>query len=137
MAITLFMGVPGFSQLLNWEKASSWLMYDTIGRERTFQKDSLSYYRSARMNDDTMKYYLSDVSPVPIEKTKGVVWMGYYRVSCQLLDTTRVLLISRYGGFFADLSTKVYYEIPVAERASWYEYFNQTFGSIARFGKTD
>ena len=127
----------GFSQAQDWRRASGWVMYDTIARGRIFQWDSLSFYRSTHMNDDTMKYYMSDVLQIPTENTKGAVWMGYYHASCQLRDTTRRLLISRYGGFFEDLATNSFYEIPIPDRASWLEYFSQKFGSIGRAGKSD
>lgn len=121
-----------FSQLLDWHKASGWMMYDTAGRGKAFKWDSVSTYPSTRLSEDTMSYYLSNVSQILSVGPGGAAWMGYYRVTCRLSDTTRPILVSNYGGFFEDLFTGKYYEIPIPDRASWLDYLTQKFGSIVR-----
>jgi hypothetical protein len=67
-----------------------------------------------------MRYYLAEVSLIPPDRSNGAVWMGDYWVSCQIQARQMHLRISRYGGFFEDVQTGTYYEIPMELRASWH-----------------
>jgi len=108
-----------------WLKGKNWQLYNVGENDATGENpDSLKYFKSVYLSEDTLMRYLRDATIVPSEKTKGAVWMGSYWVSYKADAHLYLLRISYYGGFFVDVNTGVYYELPVEERQNWLAYFS-------------
>jgi hypothetical protein len=129
--ILLFLTLLSASSALypqQWQNASDWRLYKfTTSQGRQFSRDSLHFYGYHPLSIDSLQYYLHGATLIPSEKTTGAAWMGDYWASCKLNDTLKIIRISRYGGFFVDLDSDHYYEIPLSFRASWHEYINRQY----------
>lgn len=135
LALLLVLSVPFIlrAQDISWQNASAWKLYNfSSSHARQFHRDSLSAYGYIPMETDTMEYYLRRVEMIPRERSNGAVWMGDYWATCLLGDTTRILILSHYGGFFADFATGQYYELPLELRAAWHDYLNSKYLSLKR-----
>lgn len=131
LLISMFLSGAGKSQGIDWEAGSNWRLYDTLSPQREFSPDSLNAYRYIELDQQSMLQYLKNDTLLPIERTKGgVIWMGFYRLSCKFPDTTRILIVSKYGGFFADLATKRYYQIQMSNVSDWTGYINDKFSEL-------
>ena len=118
-------------QTIDWQAGSNWRLYDTLASGRTFTLDSLDAYHYIALDRQVVRQYLQNDTLLPTNRTKGgVVWMGFYRVSCKFPDTTRILIVSKYGGFFADLATKRYYQIQMSNVGDWNTYINDKFSEL-------
>jgi hypothetical protein len=125
LIIFVFLSSSVFGQTTNWSNAYNWKLYSTSPRNLdTLPKDSLSKYPFSELNKDTIDQFLRAATPIPIERTKGAVWMGVYWVSYQIGSSLCILKVSKYGGFFVDENDGLYYELPVEERQQWLEYFS-------------
>ena len=119
------------SQSLDWQSGTNWRLYDTLPPNRTFNMDSLKTYRYINLDQQSIRQYLENDTLLPIDRTKGgVIWMGFYRVSCEFPDSTRILIVSKYGGFFADLATKRYYQIQMSNISDWNAYIDNKFSDL-------
>jgi hypothetical protein len=118
-------------QAIDWQAGANWRLYDTLPPERTFNIDSINTYRYIDLNQQAMRKYLENDTLLATDRTKGgVIWMGFYRVSCEFPDTTRILIVSKYGGFFADLATKRYYQIQMSNIPDWNAYIDNKFSDL-------
>jgi hypothetical protein len=113
-----------------WHEASSWKLYD-VGMH-VFVRDSLAYYESDSLPADSMNYYLSGVSILPEERTRGAAWMGDYWISGQFRDSTKIFRVSNYGGFFTDVATGKYYVVKNDLRQPWLYMFTRTIVSFQK-----
>lgn len=113
-------------QTSKWNNASTWKLYSTFPRNLdTLSKDSLSTYPSLDLDKDTIAQFLSTATPIPKERTIGARWMGApYWVSYEAAGSLYIVKVSTYGGFFVDGNDGLYYELPMAERAPWLNYFS-------------
>lgn len=119
------------AQAIDWQAGTNWRLYDTLPPTQNFNKDSVEQYRFVGLDDQSMCQFLQHDTLLPIERTKdGVVWMGFFRVSCNIQKKTRILIVSKYGGFFADLETKRYYTIPLANVSNWNDYIDSKFSDL-------
>lgn len=124
----LVVGKIASSQMVHWNEAADWKLYDvSTSRTRQFYSDSISYYKYANIPSDRIRFYLSAVHTIAVDQTAGIVWMGDYWATCKWHDTVRILRLSRYAGFFEDMRTGIYYEIPIEFRSSWQLYLTQTY----------
>jgi|SRR6185437_2842916 len=130
LLICLSVPMIGMSQTMDWQQASNWRLYDTIGSADHFTIDSLNNYRYINLDQASMRGFLINDSLLPSERTKNAVWMGFYRVSCRIADKTKILIVSRYGGFFADLATRQYYQIPISQISDWNAYLDTQFSDL-------
>ena len=113
-------------QNVKWNNASKWKLYSTFPRNLdTLSKDSLSTYPSVELDNDTIAQFLSSATVIPKERTIGARWMGSpYWVSYEAVGSIYILKVSTYGGFFVDGSDGLYYELPIAQRIPWLNYFS-------------
>jgi len=119
------------AQIPRWEKAVDWRIYNvSTSRARQFFPDSIGYYKYISIPGDTIYYYLNHLQQIPTTKTQGIAWMGDYWATCKWQDSLRFLRISRYGGFFEDMSSGLYYELPSDLRPSWQQYLTHQFLAI-------
>jgi hypothetical protein len=131
LLVTLISSHLAKAQAIDWQVGSNWRLYDTLPQKRTFSIDSINTYRYIELDRQSMLQYLENDTLVSIDRTKGgVIWMGFYRVSCKFPDTTRVLIVSKYGGFFADLATKRYYQIQMSNVSDWNAYIDNKFSDL-------
>jgi hypothetical protein len=122
---TLFSSAT-FGQNSKWSNASKWKLYSTFPRNLdTLSKDSLSTYPSIELNNDTIAQFLCTAALIPKERTIGAVWMGApYWVSYEAGGSVHTLKVSTYGGFFIDGNDGLYYELTMAQRRPWIDYFS-------------
>jgi hypothetical protein len=115
-----------FGQTAKWNNTTKWKLYSTSPRNLdTLSKDSLSTYSFVELNKDTIGQFLSTATTIPRERTIGAVWMGApYWVSYEAGGSVYILKVSTYGGFFVDGNDGLYYELPMAERRPWLNYFS-------------
>jgi hypothetical protein len=118
-----------YTQNIEWQNATNWRLFDTISRSNRFNKDSLNFYRYALLDNLTMQRLLTNTDTLP-STAQGAAWMGFYRISCTIHDTTRLLFVSKYGGFFADVDTKQYFQIPIDNVREWNAYFDSKFSEL-------
>ena len=124
-----FIAANGFAQ--NWQNSSHWKMYDiTTTRTKRFHRDSLPYYRALELKNDSMRSYLTQIRGIPPNESVGTAWMGDYWLTCNIDSTTKVLRVSRYGGFFVDFGTGLYYELPEDQHRSWQRYLNDRYIAV-------
>ncbi|HMH33653.1 MAG TPA: hypothetical protein VK543_11515 [Puia sp.] len=126
LVLALFMESKSFCQTNIWQETSNWRIYNIKSKESfNYSLDTLSHFKNIRLNDDSMKVFLSNVSPIPIERIP--VWMGFYIASCQTKNGTNLKLeISTYGGFFYNEKDKKYYELSPEMRIGWLNYFAES-----------
>jgi len=122
--ISIFFLTKCFSQNIDWKVAKNWKLYDIRnGSAFNYSIDTLKHFKSIHLDLDTMRIFLSDVVEWP--RNKSSLWMGLYVTTCELPGKeVRKIEISVYGGFFYDDLTKTYYQLPLAVRNSWLEYFS-------------
>lgn len=113
-------------QTIDWEKTANWKLYKVGTRESlTITADSLLKRQSIFLDSLQMKKYLHAIQIWPKEKTAS--WMGFFVATYELEDhAPRKVLISTYGGFFYDESTKRYYEIADPDKQNWLNFLNET-----------
>jgi len=115
----------------DWRLASKWTIYNiTSENGGKFDRSAVKDYQFKVLPLDTMRRFLIDLTIIPTEKSNYAAWMGDYFVSCTLKDTVRFLRFSRYGGFFVDLNTGQYYEIPLEKRTDWHLFLVDQFGAV-------
>ena len=115
----------------NWLIATHWTIYSvTFENGDHFDRSAIKEYRSKELNLDTMRQFLNGCTIIPHEKSDFAVWMGDYYASCILNDTMRFIRLSRYGGFFVDLDSGQYYEIPAGKRSAWHFFLVKQFGAL-------
>lgn len=125
LTILSFFNLP--SQI-RWENAKDWKIYKMpshIGLRVSL--DSLSIYKNQLLDIDRMRTFLKTLQKI---KNINPVWTGLYVASCELDNTKRKILFSRYGGFLFDESSKSYYQIPENLRQNWLNFLNESSKSI-------
>ena len=116
------------AQIIEWEKTADWRLYNvSTSRATQFNPDSVAYYKYTSIPTDTIHHYLSDLIQIPLDQTQGIAWMGDYWATCNFQDSLRFLRISRYGGFFEDMRSGIYFEIPINLRSTWQLYLTHAF----------
>ena|ERR1700761_2811248 len=127
--VILLPGVhQGFSQNIDWSKGIQWKMYEfSSDKGDPISLKAIQSSVSMVLNQDTVGYYMQHTSAIPSELSNNAAWMGDHFASCRLGDTILYVRLSRYGGFFMNLSDGKYYEIPVELRADWIGYLNACF----------
>jgi hypothetical protein len=128
----LFCGLVSREQTVKWEKASAWRLYFWGSQNDPPNKDSIAEYKSAVLETDTMKYYMHLAVAIDTNRSAGANWMGEYWGSCKYLQKVRLIRISRYGGFFRDEDSGLYYELPIDLRSAWYGYLNNRYLTLER-----
>lgn len=115
-------------QVVDWKRSTQWRLLEPFhGSGGTIHGDSLNYSKYLVLEQDSMKRYLQDVSPISAARSNGAVWMGEYWVTCNYEDSAKVVRVSNYGGFFLDTATGIYYEIPMPLRAEWHTFLVKEF----------
>jgi len=127
----IIFGKLAIGQTLRWDGATEWRLYNiSTSRSKEFYPDSISYYKYISINGDTIQRYFNAIHQIPANQTQGIAWMGDYWASFNFRDSLKIIRVSRYGGFFQDMQTGLYYEIPIDMRASWQLYFTHLFLAV-------
>ena|SRR5580692_57866 len=118
-------------QSVDWKSANHWQLYSIHSHGAlNYSLDSLKKFKNVDLNSDSMQSFLRNAEPLPDENTP--LWMGYYLTTCQFGNATiRKVIISSYGGFFYDETSKKYYEIPIDIRTQWLNYISEKYTSIS------
>jgi len=120
--LLLFSASYSFSQSMNWQQMRGWKIYDLHDKKgmRT-PVDSLKYFRSITLDDDSIKYFL--LGATEIHHGDEPVWMGAIILSG--VDSSGIFSkvdVSVYGGFFYDEKTRKYYQVRDEVKEEWMEY---------------
>ena len=116
-------------QQTTWDSTVNWKIYKLAAFKTVFRipPDSLTYFESKPLNDDSVHRFLSGVSKFQGDHT----WMGCYLVSFELPDhTIRKIVISHYGGFFYAPYAHTFYQVDDAQRKGWLEYLSDKYVTI-------
>jgi len=90
--------------------------------------DSLSFYNSQPLNDDSMRDFLATASGLASEQAP--LWMGAFVTSCLIDGKMHKVDISSYGTFFFDETAKKYYQVTQDVRTDWLNYLANSAGSV-------
>ncbi len=127
-----------YGQEVIWKNSKNWKLYNIINKAGfTYSLDTLVSFQSTDLSNQTMQYFMNDISEWPKEKYS--LWMGLFIATCELEDgKRRKIIISNYGGFFYDQITKRYYELPPKLQDQWIELLNDNMKKMNtnyQFGK--
>lgn len=120
-----------YPQDIDWSSTSHWKIYSIKSKASFgFPVDSLQFLKSDSLSDTVLLQFLSHARIWPTEKYS--LWMGSFLLSFVTAEhKTQKLIVSSYGGFFYDPSGKRYYELPDADRESWFAYLNDAAEKIS------
>ena len=116
-------------QSMSWDSTLNWKIYKLAAFKTVFRvpADSLAFFESGPLNDDSVHHFLSGVSKI----SGGHDWMGCYLVSYELPDhTIRKVIISHYGGFFYAPQEHSFYQIEAMQQKEWLEYLSDKYVNI-------
>jgi hypothetical protein len=114
-----------FGQSIDWQQTHGWKIY--VLRDKKGMRtavDSLKYFRSITLDDDSVKYFLVDAKE--IARSDEPVWMGANILSD--VDSSglfRKIDASVYGGFFYDEQSKKYFQLSGELKEVWMRYLNR------------
>jgi hypothetical protein len=110
----------------SWDSTVNWRIYKLADFKTVFRipSDSLIYFESAALNDDSIHRFLSGASKFQGDHT----WMGCYLVSYKMPDeSVRKVIISHYGGFFYAPHEHTFYQIEDAQKKEWLDYLSDKY----------
>lgn len=112
------------AQEINWKNTKNWKLYDIHSQVGArYSLDTLRHFRNMELNSDTMQTFLSSVAAWPVDKSS--MWMGLFVATCETEDKKpRKIIISTYGGFFYDQTTRRYYQVDPDRTTEWLEFLN-------------
>jgi hypothetical protein len=121
----LFVASRSSAQTINWQRTSEWKLYELRDKKgmRT-PVDSLKYFRTIMLDDDSVRYFLVDAKE--ISRGDEPVWMGAIILSH--VDSSgifRKVDASVYGGFFYDEQTGKYFQMRQEAKERWIEYLER------------
>jgi hypothetical protein len=122
--------VQKHQQPVNWDSTLHWKIYKLAAFKTVFRisTDSLAYFESRPLNDDSVHYFLNGVSKL----SGGHDWMGCYLVSYELPDhSVRKAIISQYGGFFYAPQDHAFYQIEDTQQKDWLEYLSDKYVTMS------
>ena len=125
-----FMALAALGQV-DWSNTSDWRLYKANsdnGGQFNAQSSDTGYFIGLR--PDSVQYFLTGFKIIPADRSDGIMWQGDFYASCKMDGHIRFLRISRYGGFFLDLKSNLYYEIPMEKRAEWHLFLTKSFMRI-------
>lgn len=128
LALLTILFLYNLTYQIRWEDAKDWKIYKMpsyIGLRVSL--DSLPAFKYNSLDIDQMRIFLKNLQEI---KNINPVWTGLYVASCELNNTKRKILFSRYGGFFFDERSKSYYQIPENLRQNWINFLNESSKSI-------
>lgn len=124
----LFFSLRVVGQPATWNNSTKWKLYLVHrSNDEVFSKESLLSCKSILLERDSLLSYLVPATGIDSNRSSGAVWMGEYWVSFDLKDSVKILRVSRYGGFFVDVDSGAYYEIPLGQRSSWYQFLTREY----------
>jgi hypothetical protein len=111
---------------IHWDTTSNWRLYRYQGNKLfNISLDSLESFQSIPLPQDSMNYYLSQVT---IKHPKADIhWMGGYIATCQLQGSLRKVVISNYGGFFFDQEAHSYYQLSTEKIDAWLSFLLNSY----------
>ncbi|MEO6547896.1 MAG: hypothetical protein ABIN94_07840 [Ferruginibacter sp.] len=117
-------------QEIDWKTTSNWKLYNIHNKAGfKYPVDSLTFFKSVRLDDASMASFLVPSSIWPKEKTS--LWMGLFVASFETPGKEiRKIIISSYGGFFYDPAGKRYYELKEGDRNGWYQFINDNAAKL-------
>jgi hypothetical protein len=118
------------SSPIPWDSTTDWKIYPPSNFNRIWQLpiDSLKYFKSQPLNNDSMHSFLANVKDLGGTKP---IWMGCYLTSCQTPDKQiRKVLISHYAGFLYSEWDKSYHILDPSQLKSWLEYLSDAYVSV-------
>ncbi len=126
----LYLPIICCGQDIDWKTTSNWKLYNIHNKAGfRYPVDSLTFFKSVRLDDSAMNRFLITSTIWPKEKTS--LWMGLFVASFETsAKEIRKLIISSYGGFFYDPTSRRYYELPEADRISWYQFINDNAATL-------
>jgi hypothetical protein len=113
-----------------WQHSTGWTIYNIRGAK--FYKiplDSIGNYRNMRLNDDSMRVFLSQ--SVEISRDSTPMWMGAYVTTCFIDHKKRKIDISSYGGFFFDEGSKKFFALSPNKQKGWLNYLATCSGALS------
>ena len=111
----------------NIQSFKNWKIYDIHNSGKIFNYisvDSLKYFKSLKLEDDTIKLFLKN-SFIWV-KDKTAMWMGAFHCTAENEkgEITKIN-VSFYGSFLKEINNEKYYEINDSLKESWNSYFNE------------
>ncbi len=130
LVLVLALPILCYGQEIDWKATSNWKLYNIHNKAGfRYPVDSLTFFKSVRLDDSAMNRFLITSAIWPKEKTS--LWMGLFVASFETpAKETRKLIISSYGGFFFDPASRRYYELKEADRKAWYEFINDNAATL-------
>lgn len=117
------------AQSAAWQQSSHWTLYNLGGvKFYKVKTDSLSFYNSRPLDDDSMHDFLAHASGLASEQAP--LWMGAFVTSCLIDGKIHKVDISSYGTFFFDETTKKYFQVTQDVRTDWLNYLANSAGSV-------
>jgi hypothetical protein len=116
---------------VRWNQSSNWTLYQCDGyRVFAIPVDSLKFYGSSLVNQDSMAYFIKSAT---VLNTKApLAWMGGYVVTCKLDGALRKVEISSYGGYFYDEKSSVYYQLPIEKIDAWLSFIQDSYLTLVK-----
>jgi len=108
------------------EHAKKWKLYNISDESAfSFRIDTLKNFKYANLNEDTIKYFFSDLKELP--ENQPQFWQGAYIATFEINDTLYKLEISHYGGLLFDETRKRHYQIAENKIDEWLTYVRRSF----------
>jgi hypothetical protein len=115
--------VGTFGQPIHWGSTTNWKLYEVNSDGgRRFNPISNDTSRFVLLPADSVAYFITGAVLLPPERSQGIYWMGDFYASCEAETRRKLLRLSRYGGFFVDVETNSYFEIPMEKRSRWHSF---------------
>lgn len=107
------------SQPINWKQTGNWKIYAlNKAAALSYPVDTLNQFKHIPLDDSTLISFLSQAKLLP--KKMYATWMGFYITTYETPShQLHKIIVSNYGGFLFDSSSKRYYELPEHLRDKW------------------
>ena len=110
-----------------WDSVIHWRIYEEVNFRRALNVslDSLRFWKSEPLNDDSMHGFLKDT-----KKIVGVnpLFQGCYLASCEdPKGNVLKILVSQNGDFFYSQGDKSYMEMNADVRSDWLSYLRLSY----------
>lgn len=120
--LIFFIQTGAWGQQIDWSKTANWKIYKLVDREAiNISPDSLLQITSIALPADSLMHYLKDARYW--DAGKKSVWMGAYLLSYGTSNRqTSKLLVSSYGGFLFDVTSRQYLELADDKKGDWLDF---------------
>jgi len=126
VSICILANTRSFGQIGALDHAKKWKLYN-ISDENAFayRLDTLKNFAYKQLSDDTIKYFLSDISELPPNQPQ--TWQGAYVASFEVDSKTTKVEISHYGGLLFDEARKRHYQIAENKIDEWLSFIRKNY----------